>query len=160
MRRCVVTRRRHPASSLVRIVARDGALHLAGSEDRGRGAWVVPTREALERLESTPGMAWRTLRVSGVPAGPLLDEVRAETESLVENALRRCVRSGLVRPADGAGDPGTVAVAVVGAAEPVVLCAALVERAMGKAPASGYQVDNGRPSRTLAALLRRLVGLG
>jgi predicted RNA-binding protein YlxR (DUF448 family) len=160
VRRCVVTRRCHPAADLVRIVARDGSLHLAGPSDRGRGAWVLPTREALTRLEATPGMAWRTLRVSGVASGPLLDEVRSQTEWMVENARRHCFRSGLMRQSPAEIEADVVAVVVPDVSEPVALSRALVAAAVGRSPASGYHLQSGRPARTLARLLRRLVGLG
>ncbi|WP_336659059.1 YlxR family protein [Leucobacter sp. USHLN153] len=67
VRTCVACRLRAPRTELLRVVLREGRLEV---DDRGvlpgRGAWVHPTRECLDRAV-TRGMFPRALRVSGKP---------------------------------------------------------------------------------------------
>ncbi len=65
VRTCLGCRQRAPRSSLVRVVARDGAVVVdALARFPGRGAWVHSTRDCVET--ATERRAWaRALRVAG-----------------------------------------------------------------------------------------------
>lgn len=65
VRTCLGCRQRAPRSSLVRVVARDGAVVVdALARFPGRGAWVHGTRDCVET--ATVRRAWaRALRATG-----------------------------------------------------------------------------------------------
>ncbi|MCW4386709.1 YlxR family protein [Salinibacterium sp. SYSU T00001] len=64
VRTCLGCRRRAPASSLVRCVARDGAVVADASATLpGRGAWVHPSEECVEKSIKRRAFG-RALRVS------------------------------------------------------------------------------------------------
>jgi len=65
VRTCLGCRQRAPRSSLVRVVARDGAVVVdARARFPGRGAWVHSTQHCVET--ATERRAWaRALKVAG-----------------------------------------------------------------------------------------------
>ncbi|WP_449277693.1 YlxR family protein [Leucobacter sp. GX24907] len=77
LRTCVACRVCAPRAELLRVVLRDGRLI---ADDRkvlpGRGAWVHPTAQCLERAVSR-GVFSRALKVSGKPdASPLENRLK------------------------------------------------------------------------------------
>jgi hypothetical protein len=152
---------------------RDGAIHVSTSTDEpSRGAWVTPDRASLERLQEQPHLAWRTLRVKKVPAGPLLDEVRARSVDAAGALARHCWRSGLLRSSPQGGptgegslhlEPGDSASQLVTKADSAVfrlpVDRATVAAWLGRCPPS-LELRPGRPARRLLAMLRRIEALG
>jgi len=59
----------------------------------GRGAWVVPSKAALLKIENAPKLVRRSLRQDVDPSG-LLDKVRAANSVAVMHALTLAARSG------------------------------------------------------------------
>ncbi|PRI10572.1 YlxR family protein [Leucobacter massiliensis] len=77
VRTCVACRKRAPRTELLRVALQDGRLV---ADDRavlpGRGAWVHPTAQCLDRAVSR-GMFARALKVSGKPdASPLENRLK------------------------------------------------------------------------------------
>lgn len=77
IRTCVACRKRASRDELLRVVLQDGRLI---ADDRavlpGRGAWVHPTAQCLNRAVSR-GVFPRALKVSGKPdAGPLENRLK------------------------------------------------------------------------------------
>ncbi|WP_182489667.1 YlxR family protein [Microcella alkalica] len=92
VRTCIGCRRRASRSSLLRVVARDGAVEPdVLSRLPGRGAWVHRTRDCVET--ATARRAWaRALRVAGpLDAGPVLTHIgsdgstREQADRLLDN---------------------------------------------------------------------------
>ncbi|WP_082515030.1 MULTISPECIES: YlxR family protein [unclassified Microcella] len=92
VRTCIGCRRRASRFSLLRVVARDGAVEPdALSRLPGRGAWVHRTRDCVET--ATARRAWaRALRVAGpLDAGPVLTHIgsdgstREQADRLLDN---------------------------------------------------------------------------
>ncbi len=173
VRSCVVTRRRAPVSELLRLRARDGRIELDVQPGAGgRGAWVSADRAALEKLQAHPGIAWRTLKVKGHAAGPLLDDARQRAARRVSIALRACWRSGLLRRSDAPGL--AVATLLIGDAAQGVpagppglpqhillpsVCSILPPKLVACAPLV-LLLREGAPSRRLIDELRRQEALG
>lgn len=171
-RTCVVRRRRVSALQLVRLCVRDGVLHLSGPGDAaGRGVWVTPDRRSVARVQAHPQMTWRTLRVRDVAAGPILDEVLADTRARVGAAVVRCWRSGLLRCASAGSEqvdgdrllvPQDVEQnAIVGVVvHTLPFSRAQFEVWTGSPCPDRLVLRQGAPTRRLDAMLRRLEGLG
>jgi len=92
VRTCIGCRRRESRSSLLRVVARAGAVEPdAFARMPGRGAWVHRTRDCVEI--ATSRRAWaRALRVAGpLDAGPVLATIgsvgstREQADRLLDN---------------------------------------------------------------------------
>lgn len=147
----------------------------------GRGAWVVPTREAFEELVRKPGILGRALQVEQVDTSGLLDEVRAVTLAAVLDLLSLAARSG--RLASGADQVAAarragelLALVVAHDASDQSVRAARGETELetfllpldrdalghriGKGPRAMVGVRPGGPSATLVNRLRRMVAFG
>jgi predicted RNA-binding protein YlxR (DUF448 family)/ribosomal protein L7Ae-like RNA K-turn-binding protein len=96
-RMCVVTRERHPQDELVRLVlAPDGSLAVDyRARLPGRGAWVLPRRETIEKLQKHPGMLTRHLGPN-LDASGLLERVRAANLAATLDALTLAMRAGVL----------------------------------------------------------------
>ncbi len=94
---CVVTRERHPQDELVRLVlAPDGSVAVDyRARLPGRGAWVLPRRAELEKLERRPGMLTRHLGPD-LDGGGLLEQVRAANLRATLDALTLAMRAGVL----------------------------------------------------------------
>ncbi|MEE2751770.1 MAG: DUF448 domain-containing protein [Myxococcota bacterium] len=95
MRTCVVTRTQAEPSSFVRLVlSPDGEL-LVDYRCRlpGRGAWVLPTRENLLKLEAAPKLLSRSFRTA-VDTQGVLSKVQAANHRHLCDALSLAARTG------------------------------------------------------------------
>ena len=146
----------------------------------GRGAWVTPTRENLERLEAKPALVAKTLK-GRVNLSGLLDKVRAANLKAVEDLLSLAARSGvLVGGKDGLRSSlaGGHVVALLLAADisprrgddlvsragqvPVFhlhLDSGELGHRVGKGPRAALTLRPSKISRTLITELRRSQGL-
>lgn len=99
LRTCVVTREARPQTELLRLAllpTGEVAVDRSGKLP-GRGAWVVPTREALELLQSRPGMLGRAFELENpgsLRADDLLAQARAVTRATMLDLLSLSARSG------------------------------------------------------------------
>lgn len=94
-RSCIVTRKKAEQTDLVRLVlSPEGELFVDyRAKLPGRGAWVVPTREVLERLEQHPKLLQRAFRGS-VKAEGILEKMRDSNLLALNHALSLAARSG------------------------------------------------------------------
>jgi predicted RNA-binding protein YlxR (DUF448 family)/ribosomal protein L7Ae-like RNA K-turn-binding protein len=78
VRTCVVTRTPHAPEDLVRVcVGPEGAACVdVRGKAPGRGAWLLATREVVERAESRPDILRRALDVEHLEVSGLLDAAR------------------------------------------------------------------------------------
>ncbi len=94
-RTCVVTREKGPPQRFVRLVlGPDGVVHVDyRARLQGRGAWVLPRREVVAKLEAKPRILNRALKAPG-DTGGLLDRVRSANLAALQDALTLAARSG------------------------------------------------------------------
>ncbi len=94
-RTCCATGVSGDRDQLIRLVAApSGELFVDyGAKLPGRGAWVVPTRAAIESIERSPKLVRKSLR-RDVDARGLLDKVIAANDIAVMHALTLAARSG------------------------------------------------------------------
>ncbi|MCP4804119.1 MAG: DUF448 domain-containing protein [Proteobacteria bacterium] len=182
-RMCVVTRERRPPEKLVRLVlSPEGRVEVDyRGRLQGRGAWITPRRELLEKVEKHPGILTRPLKATDVDASGLLDRARAANERAFLDALSICARAGALT----GGKDGVRGTISSGAALAIVLatdasprlCEDLKRRAeplpvetipldreqlgvqVGKGPRAALAVRRGRPGRHLLIELHRMVAL-
>lgn len=119
MRTCIATREDHPQADLVRIFAgpsledTGGPLDSAYVEannkhrDTGRGAWVLPTADAIRVLVQEPKRVARALKLPAIDTSALLERAQAMADARMLDFLSLSSRSG--RLASGA-DAATIAV--------------------------------------------------
>lgn len=95
----MVSRARLPRAQLVRLsLGVDGLVHVDPKAiGGGRGAWVSPSREALQRVCDRPGLLSRALRQKNPQTADLLAEAQAALESRLLLQLRAAYRSGRAR---------------------------------------------------------------
>ena len=177
-----MSRERRQREELVRlVVGPDGQLHVDyRARLSGRGAWVEPTREAVEELEQKPGLLRRSLHSQPDTVG-LLSKVQAANEKAVMDALTLCQRAGALR----GGKDGVRGALASGAAVALVLARDtspriaedLTRRAkdlpvavleldtvelgtrVGKGPRAALAVLASKPGRHLMRELRRYTAL-
>ncbi len=94
-RTCVVSRRKADPAELVRLVlSPEGVLHVDyRGRLPGRGAWVLPERATLEKLQATPKILNRALKTPADTTGVLEKVQEANLLSLLD-ALSLSARSG------------------------------------------------------------------
>ena len=148
---------------MARLQVRDGRIAVvAGAAPGVRSAWVYLDRGCLQTVEDKPQLAWRTLRVRGVVAGPLLAQAEAALAGELDGAIVRCWRSGLLRisdrPVEDGADLRLPSTDPDGAGG--VLRAAVVQEALGRPVGAVRELRAGRPSRKLLTVLRRIERLG
>lgn len=119
MRTCIATREDYPQADLVRIFAGptlddpSGPLESAYIEasnkhrDSGRGAWVLPTADAIRVLVQEPKRVARALKLPSIDTSALLERAQAMADARMLDFLSLSSRSG--RLASGA-DAATMAV--------------------------------------------------
>lgn len=179
----MVTRAVRPPGELLHLViGEDGAAHVDRSgKAPGRGAWVTPTREALEELERKPGMLARALDTEGIRTAGLLEEARAVNFAAVLDLLSLAARSGrLASGGDQVRDArrGGELVALVAAADAsaqsvdaargdaeletfvVPLDRDALGHRIGKGPRAVVGIRPGGPATALVDRLRRMRALG
>jgi len=167
----VVSRARLPRQQLLRLcLGVDGLVHLDPSQaGSGRGAWVAPSAEALQRLTERPGMLGRSLRQKQPRTADLLAEAREDLERRVLSLLRAAHRSGRTRflpDAEGAvlRVLALEAEDLASAAAPPALRLALDARALGaslrREEVSRIALLPCRPTRMLLATLQEATSLG
>lgn len=95
MRTCVVTRTQADPSGFVRLVLSPEGELLVDYRCRlpGRGAWVIPVKANLLKLESTPKLLNRSLRAN-VDTRGLLAKVCSANRRYLCDALSLAARSG------------------------------------------------------------------
>jgi len=181
-RTCVATREPHPRDELVHLVALpDGTVEVdrSGRLD-GRGAWVQPTRAAVDALVARPGLLGRALGRPDLKLTGLLEKVQAATWAVALDQLSLCARSGRlasgadqVESALRAGELVALVVAsdasersvatTVGSRELPVYRVALDRDALGqrigKGPRAMVGVRAGGPAPGLLLQLRRIESL-
>ena len=176
-RTCVVTREKGPPKRFVRLVrGPDGVVYVDyRARLPGRGAWVLPRRDALEKLEAKPRILNRALRGPADTSG-LLERVRVANVAALQDALSIAARSGAlhggkdrVRLALGAGALG---VALAADASPRLVedlrrraggrpvlavgwTAAELGALVGKGPRAALAVLAGKPGAAVLRELRR-----
>ncbi|MED5370437.1 MAG: DUF448 domain-containing protein [Myxococcota bacterium] len=147
---------------------------------KGRGAWVTPTTDALERLQKSPGILFRPLNGRCDTTG-LLEQVRLANAKAVEDLLSIAARAGLLQ----GGKDGVRGAISSGKARGVLLASdaspRLVEdlrrragelpvaqlpmdrealgQRIGKGPRAALAVLAGKPASALLLELRRYEGL-
>lgn len=96
-RRCLVSRESGPAGALLRLVLSPEGEVFPDYRAKlgGRGAWVTPTRAAIEELEKKPGLCSRAWSTQARTAGLLL-KVQEANQRAVEEALAIASRSGVL----------------------------------------------------------------
>ncbi|MEN9785686.1 MAG: hypothetical protein RLZZ299_950 [Pseudomonadota bacterium] len=96
MRTCVVTRTPHTPEELVRIcVGPDGSACVdVRGKGPGRGAWLLATRDVLERAEARPELLRRALDVDHLAVAGLLDTARDGVMRHVLDLLSLSARAG------------------------------------------------------------------
>ncbi len=97
-RTCVATRVKADQRELIRLVrSPDDGRVVVDYRGRlpGRGAWVTPSRGALQKLEQRPKVLAKVLR-GPVAVEGLLDQVLFANRAAVEQALSLAARSGSV----------------------------------------------------------------
>lgn len=142
----------------------------------GRGAWVVPEREVLLRLESQPKLLQRAFRCS-VRGEGILEKVRRSNSLALEHALSLAARSGCLvsggkRVRDALGEPNCLGVLFAEDASPR-LCRDLLSRKegllkleialdraalgaqIGKGPRAAVAIMGSKPGRHLIRELQR-----
>lgn len=182
MRTCVVTRETRPQTELMRLAllpTGEVAVDRSGKIP-GRGAWVVPTREALELLQSRPGMLGRALELENpgaLRADDLLAQAREITRATLLDLLSLSARSGClhsgadqVTSAVRAGDVVALLVAsdaseqsitaARGAREEIPIFRSDLDREglgrrIGKGPRAVVALRGQGPARALLEQLRR-----
>ena len=94
-RSCCATGVKGDRAQLIRLVAApSGELFVDyGGKLPGRGAWVVPTKAAIEAIERSPKLVRKSLRRE-VDATGLLKKVREANDIAVMHALTLAARSG------------------------------------------------------------------
>ncbi len=182
VRTCLATRRKADRSELIRLVLAPGGRVEVDWRGRlpGRGAWVTPSRQAVERLQAKPGLLRRALG-GEVEVDGLLERVRAANVRALADALTLahragCLRSGGERVRAALGGPGAAALLLASDASPR-LAEDLRRRAgdlpvfelpwdrealgrlLGKGPRAAIVVVGGAPTRPLLRELRRLAAL-
>ncbi|MFZ5478875.1 MAG: DUF448 domain-containing protein [Myxococcota bacterium] len=175
-RTCIVTREPHDPDDLVRIVAVAGVAEVDyRAKLGGRGAWVLPRREVLERLK--PGMLARALEVENVSTEGLLDKVRAANQRAFLDFLSLSARAGLLASGgdqvveaarakqlvglliSADASPKSVEKARASSDLPVWTAPLTTEelgRRVGKGPRSVIGLRDGGATRALARELRRM----
>lgn len=181
-RTCIATREAADPEELVRLVAGpDGLVHVDYRRRLpGRGAWVTPSRAAVEVLERKPAIAARALRAEVRTEG-LLQRVREANRAALTEAISVAARSGSVigggeRTREAIVSPRALALLIAADASERVI-ADLISRApavpsfevpwtvpelgahVGKGPRSSLVVLDGRPGRRLLRELRRFASL-
>lgn len=98
LRTCVVTREAHPPERLLRVYASPDGQAIVDARGRasGRGAWLLPRREVLERAESHPAILRRALRVDTLVVHDLLGQARTQNDQQVLDLLSLAARAGTV----------------------------------------------------------------
>ena len=182
-RMCVVTRERRPPQDLVRLVlSPQGRVEVDyRSKLQGRGAWVLPQRALIEKLEKHPKILTRPLKATSITADGLLERVRAANVQAVLDGLSICARAGAltggkdgVRGAISSGAALAVVLAddasprltqdLIRRADPLPVVVIPLDRdrlgaKVGKGPRAALAVRRGRPGRHLLNELHRLVAL-
>lgn len=94
-RTCVVTREERSPQALVRVYALDGHVAVDARGRRGgRGAWLLPRREVLERAEANPALLRRALREDSLVVAGLLHACRAQVAQQLLDLLSLAARAG------------------------------------------------------------------
>lgn len=95
---CIATREERNPDEMVRLVAGEGGVVEVDYRGKapGRGAWVTPTRAAIELVESRPGLVAHALEVPSVDVAGLLSRVQAANVAAVLDLLSLAARSGAV----------------------------------------------------------------
>ncbi|HJN77965.1 MAG TPA: DUF448 domain-containing protein [Myxococcota bacterium] len=182
-RMCIVTRERRSQADLVRLVLDPEGVLRVDYRARlgGRGAWVLPQRGLIEKIETRPGLLHRSLRAQDVDARGLLERVRAANSLAVRDALSLCARAGaLAGGKDGVraviGSGGGLAVVLASDSSPrlaedlrrratglLVIEVPLDREALGaqvgKGPRAALAVRRSKPGRSLARELHRMAAL-
>ncbi len=98
VRTCIATREPGNPDELVRLVVGEDEVVEVDYRGKapGRGAWVTPTREAIEIVESRAGMIAQALDVPRVDPSGLLGRVQAANLAAVLDLLSLAARSGAV----------------------------------------------------------------
>ena len=96
-RTCVATREKADQADLIRLIRSPEGEVLVDYRGRlgGRGAWVLPRRDAIAKLEKRPRILSRTLH-GPVKTEGLLAAVQDANRLAVEGALSLAARSGSV----------------------------------------------------------------
>ncbi len=94
-RTCVVSRRKADPADLVRLVLSPEGVLYVDYRGRlpGRGAWVLPEKATLEKLQATPKILNRALKTTADTTGVLEKVQEANLLSLLD-ALSLSARSG------------------------------------------------------------------
>lgn len=146
----------------------------------GRGAWVEPSRQAVEELERKPGLLRRSLRAHADTKG-LLAKVQAANRKAVLDAVSLCQRAGVLRGGKegvrGALASGSALALVLASDASPRLVTDLRSRAkelpvvaldldtselgnrVGKGPRAALAVLASKPGRHLVCELRRYMAL-
>lgn len=95
-RTCVVTRKRRDTSALVRLQLDEHGVVVV-AQPGGRGAWVDPAWNVIQKLERKPGMARRSLRSTPRSAEGLSIRVRTHLIAHLKRSLIKAWRSGTLR---------------------------------------------------------------
>jgi predicted RNA-binding protein YlxR (DUF448 family) len=118
-RTCAVTRETHPAEHLIRVFAGPEGRAVVDARGRkgGRGAWLLPRKDVLERAESTPALLRRALREEGLVVEGLLEAARAQVRQQILDLLSLAARAGALASGgdsvEGALRAGSAAIVLV-----------------------------------------------
>ena len=183
LRSCLSCRTRRPRNELLRLVVGEaGRVELDWTARRpGRGAWVCPRPDCLERLEAQARLIERALRCRCKP-GPLLEQARrAGGEALLArlgSAWRAgCIVAGRERLIEQLGAGALAGLLLAADASDRRLGALLTQagdmpiarlevgrsemgRRLGRGPRAALGVRPGAPARPLLRELQRCASLG
>lgn len=177
-----MSRQRREREELIRLVVSPEGELLVDYRGKlpGRGAWVAPTRQAVEEVQRKSGLLQRSLRARPDTSG-LLEKVQAANYRAVLDALTICQKAGaLIGGKDGvrgaissgralavilAGDASERLVEDLSRRVGVLPCVQVpldcygLGSTVGKGPRSALAVLASKPGRHLLRELRRYEGL-
>lgn len=177
-----MSRQRRQAAEMVRLVISPEGDLLVDYRGKlpGRGAWVEPSRQAVEQIERKPGLLRRSLRAQPDTKG-LLAKVQAANRKAVLDALSLCQRAGALRGGKegvrGAISSGSALALVLASDTSPRLAVDLRSRAkelpvavldldtselgnrVGKGPRAALAVLASKPGKHLVRELRRYMAL-
>ncbi len=131
-RTCIVTREVRSPENLVRVYAFEGrAVVDARGRTGGRGAWLLPRRDVLERAEAAPAMLRRALREDALVVEGLLRECRAQLAHQLLDLLSLASRAGAL----ASGGDSVEATLRAGAATCVLVATDASEASVARATA-------------------------
>ncbi len=153
-----MSREKRQRETMVRLVLSPEGELLVDYRARlsGRGAWVEPSRVAVEQLQEKPGLLYRALKIRPDTTG-LLEKVREANLRAVLDALTLCARAGaLAAGKDGvrAAIRSDRALAVLLASDISPRLKADLERRCGPIPCVTFALDREALGTTVGKGLR------